>query len=113
MASTGSMRHRITFDCLGAVDDGYGNTQSGWVEKFTVWAEVKPKLGGETLLAARLQSQNMVTITVRQSPNTSLVQTDWRARDVREGKEYAIKSIIDPDDGGAWLEMLCQIGVAA
>ncbi|MGM4906259.1 phage head closure protein [Tardiphaga sp. 866_E4_N2_1] len=113
MATSGSLRHRIVFDCREEAEDDYGNTQSGWVEKFAVWAEVKPKLGGETILAARLQSQNAVNITVRQNSKTILVQPDWRVRDVREGKEYAIKSIIDPDDGGAWLEMLCQIGVAA
>jgi SPP1 family predicted phage head-tail adaptor len=113
MTSSGELRHRVAFDAREIVDDGYGNPVSGdWEEQFVVAAKIAPKLGGETVLAARLQSQNTVNITVRQSSNTALVQTDWRARDVREGKEYAIKSIIDPDDGGAWFELLCQTGVA-
>lgn len=113
MTSGGSLRHRITFDQRADVDDGFGNTQAGWAEQFTVWAEVKAKLGGETVTAARLQAQNTVTITVRQSAKTSLIAEDWRARDVPEGIEYAIRSIVDPDDSGAWWEILCQTGVAA
>lgn len=113
MATAGSTRHRITFERRQDVDDGFGNTQAGWVEQFTVWGQVKPKLGGEAVVAARLQSQNTVNISVRQSRRTRLIREDWRARDVPEGVEYAIKSIIDPDDGGAWLELLCQTGVAS
>ena len=113
MARAGELSHRIAWDRPGDVDDGFGNAQAGWVEQFVTSAKVAPKLGGETVLAARLQSQNTVNITVRQSSMTILIQPDWRARDVRDGKEYAIRSIIDPDDGGAWLELLCQTGVAA
>ncbi len=113
MATAGNLRHRITFDKRAEVDDGFGNTQAGWAEQFTVWAEVKAKLGGEAVTAARLQSQNTVNITVRASSKTRLIREDWRARDQSEGTEYAIRSIIDPDDGGAWIEILCQTGVAA
>lgn len=113
MTRAASLRHKITFDKRADVDDGYGNTQAGWAEQFTVRGEVRAKLGGETVTAARLQAQNTVTITLRQSNQTRLIREDWRARDQAEGIEYAIKSIIDPDDGGAWLEMLCQTGAAA
>lgn len=113
MARAGSLRHRITFDKRVEVSDAYGNTQAGWAEQFSVRAQVKAKLGGEAVTAARLQSQNTVNITVRASSKTRLIREDWRARDQAEGVEYAIKSIVDPDDGGAWLELLCQTGTAA
>lgn len=126
MTAGGRLQHRITFDKRVDVDDGYGNPQAGWAEQFTVWGEVRAKLGGEAVTAARLQSQNTVNITVRRSRKTSLVRGDWRARDalsgvwetrdgipVWTGIEYAIKSIVDPDDGGAWIEILCQSGAAA
>jgi SPP1 family predicted phage head-tail adaptor len=113
MAKSGRARHRITFDKRVEQDDGFGNTQAGWEEQFTLWAEVKVKLGGEAVTAARLQSQNTVNLTIRQSRRARLIREDWRARDQSEGVEYAIKSIIDPDDGGAWLEILCQTGTAA
>ncbi len=113
MTAGGELQHRITFDKRVDVSDEYGNTQAGWEPQFTRWAKVKPKLGGETVVAVRLQSQNTVNITVRASSKTRLIREDWRARDQSEGIEYAIKSIIDPDDGGAWLELLCQTGAAA
>jgi hypothetical protein len=42
-----------------------------------------------------------------------LIAEDWRARDVRSGVEYAIRSIVDPDDRRVWLEILAQTGSAA
>lgn len=114
MTTAGELSHKVAFDKRAMVDDGFGNPVSGdWEEQFVVSAKVKPKLGGETVIAARLQSQNTVNITVRQSSKTTQIQPDWRARDVRENIEYAIRSIVDPDDGGAWIELLCQSGGAA
>lgn len=117
MTRAGDMRHRIAFDKRDDVNPDapldLGNTQSSFVEQFRVFAQVQAKFGGETVLAARLAGQTTVTITVRQSSDTELIDTDWRARDVNEDVEYAIRSIVDPDDSGAFFEILCQTGVAA
>ncbi|MGY3607670.1 MULTISPECIES: phage head closure protein [unclassified Bradyrhizobium] len=113
MTSAGQLSHRIAFDKRQDIDDGYGNTQSDFVEQFVVWAGVQAKFGGETVTAARLAGQQPLTITVRQSSKTEQVTTDWRARDARSGEIYNIRSIVDPDDSGAYFEMLCQSGVAA
>lgn len=116
-ARAGDLRHRVAFDKREAVNPDspmdLGNTQSDFVEQFRVFAKIAAKFGGETVLAARLVGQTTVTITVRQSSDTELIDTDWRARDVNEGTEYAIRSIVDPDDSGAFFELLCQTGVAA
>lgn len=113
MTATGELRHRIAFDKRIDVEDDYGNVQGSFEEQFVVAAEVKAKLGGEAVTAARLTGQQPVTITVRQSSQTRLIADDWRARDVRTGAEYAIRSIVDPDDERKWLEILTQTGVAA
>jgi head-tail adaptor len=123
MTTAGELRHRIAFDKRQQVDpdapDDLGNTQSDFVEQFVVSAKVQAKFGGEAVTAARLTGQQPVTIVVRQSSKTLLICTDWRARNVRSDADptkqttYAIRSIVDPDDGGAWLELLCQTGVAA
>lgn len=117
MTSAGQLSHRVAFDKRQDVNpdapDDLGNTQSVFVEQFVVAAKVLAKFGGEAITAARLTGQQPVTIVVRQSSNTLLIAPDWRARDARSGAEYAIRSIVDPDDGGAWLELLCQTGVAA
>lgn len=112
MPNAGDLRHRIAFEKRETVADDYGNEEGDFSEQFTVAAAVQAKFGGEAVTAARLTGQQPVTITVRQSSNTRQVTTDWRARDARSGTIYNIRSIADPDDGRAWLEMLCQSGAA-
>jgi head-tail adaptor len=113
----GELNHRIAFDKRSEVNPDspadLGNTRSEFVEQFRVFARVRAKFGGEAVTAARLIGQQPVTITVRQNSLTEQIETDWRARDVNEGTEYAIRSIVDPDDEGAWFEILAQTGVAA
>lgn len=113
MPGAGDLRHRIAFEKRQTIADDYGNEEGGFVEQFTVAANVQAKFGGETVTAARLQGQQLVTITIRQSSRTRLIREDWRARDVRSGEVYAIRSIVDPDGKRAWLEILTQTGVAA
>lgn len=111
----GELRERIGFYRRVDIDDGAGNIQSGFAEApfFQAQANVRPKLGGESVQAGRLAGSNLVNITVRYSSNAALVTTDWRARDERSGVIYNIRSIIDPDKRKRWLEMLCEEGVAA
>lgn len=117
MTRAGELRHRIAFDKRQGVNpdapDDLGNTQSGFVEQFVVSAKVQAKFGGEAVTAARLTGQQPVTIVVRRSSSTVQIGTDWRARDVNSGQEYAIRSIVDPDDKRQWIEILTQTGVAA
>lgn len=111
MTGAGELNHRITFERRAVISDGYGNSEGDWAEEFTVWAKFQAKLGGETVTAARLSGQQPVLIVVRQSGNTDLITTDWRAKD-RAGKIYNIRSIVDPDGEGAFWEMMCQSGSA-
>jgi head-tail adaptor len=117
MTLAGELNHRIAFDKRLDINPDspadLGNTQSDFVEQFVVWAKVQAKFGGEAVTAARLTGQQPVTIVVRQNSNTERVDVDWQARDVNTGKKYAIRSIVDPDDSGAFFEILTQIGVAA
>ncbi|WP_375414630.1 head-tail adaptor protein [uncultured Bradyrhizobium sp.] len=119
MTTAGELRHRIAFDRRALIDDGAGNTEGDFEEQFVVSAKVQAKFGGEAVTAARLAGQQPIIVTIRQSSKTVLIGTDWRARDVRssanpdEQTVYNIRSIADPDDGGAWFEILCQSGSAA
>ena len=114
----GDLRARVGFYRREVQSDGYGNNQAsyGASAEFTVAANIKPRLGGEQVLAGRLTGQNLVNITVRKSADTSSVTDDWRAKDERTGTIYNIRSIIDPEQEtsqhGRWLEMLCEEGVA-
>jgi head-tail adaptor len=108
MTTASDLRHRIAFDKREEIDDGLGNTQGAFVNQFVTSAAIRAKLGGERVTADRLTGTNTVNITVRQSSITRAIRTDWQARDVNEGITYAITSIIDPTDEGAWLEILAQ-----
>lgn len=116
MTGAGELNRRIAFDKREDVNPDspldLGNTESNFVEQFIVWAKVLAKFGGETVTAARLTGQQPVTITVRQSSQTSQITPDWRARDVNSGEVYAIRSKADPDGRRAFFEILGQVGAA-
>lgn len=117
----GDLRSKVGFykrpDASDSSPD-YGNTEGEFPDtpEFECAANIKPKLGGESVLAGRLTGTNLVNITVRRSSSTAQVDTDWRVKDERSGTIYNIRSIIDPQEGtnqhGRFFEMLCEKGVA-
>lgn len=113
MTGAGELLERVTFSARGvAVDDGYGNVESTFSDRFTAAARIRPRLGGEEVMAARLQGKNLATITVRYSSNTVQITTDWRAIDTRTGDIWNVRSPpINPDERKQFLEILCEKGV--
>jgi head-tail adaptor len=111
----GDLRYRVTFSERDQVQDEFGNVSTGWLERFTVSANIIAKVGGEAVEAARLAGRQPVLIRVRKSSDAMLVTTDWKATD-EAGREYNIRTAIDPSIGdsghGFWIEMLAETGVA-
>ena len=112
----GDLRYRVKFSERNVVGDEYGNPTTGWVDRFTVAANITPQQGGEAVDAARLAGRQPVTIRVRRSADTALIRTDWKATNVGDGTEYNIRTAIDPEQGtvehGKWVECLAEAGVA-
>lgn len=120
----GDLRSKVGFYQRGSVgvnsppapDYGDNELEFGSTPDFTCLANIKPRLGGEAVLAARLTGINHVNITVRTSTDTKRVDPTWRCKDERSGASYNIRSVIDPyehtSDRGNWIEMLCEKGVA-
>jgi head-tail adaptor len=112
----GSLRYRMTFAERDSTEDEYGNASSGWVDRFTVSANITAKVGGEAVDAARLTGRQPVILTVRRSADTRAITTDWKATELESGREFNIRTAIDPfigDSGhGLWIEMLAEAGVA-
>lgn len=108
----GKLRKRIEFQVRGDVDDGYGNVISGPFEtKFETSASFKFLRGGETVMAARLTGKQTSIITVRQSVDLRSIDTSWR---IKSGDVlWNIRTIADPDDRGAWFEILAESGVGS
>ena len=114
MPSSGDLIERISFQKPGGVDDGYGNEVPGdFAEQFQRCAGFIMKPGSESVLAARLQGQQPVTIIVRFDSQTRTIGTDWRAVDVRTGIAYAIKAAEDMDRKRQWWTMVCVAGEVA
>lgn len=121
----GDLRDRVGFyqrevlgdDSPDSASPDYGNTVGDFPAQaeLIVAAQIRPRLGGEQMLAGRLEGKNVVNIVVRQSAATAAITTEWRAKDERTGEIFNIRSKIDPDQGkagqGAWWELLCEKGV--
>lgn len=113
MTTAADLRERVAFQRRALVDDGFGNEVAGdWTEVFRESARIKPARGAETIQAARLAGKQPVVITVRSSSNTRQVTTEWRAVDTRKDTVYNIRSIVNPDEKNAFLDMECDSGVA-
>jgi SPP1 family predicted phage head-tail adaptor len=115
VSGAGDLRHRVTFAERNTIEDEYGNVSTDWTDRFTVAANIIPRLGGEAMDAARLAGRQPVIIRVRHSPDTVQVTTDWKATD-QAGKSYNVRTAIDPLMGesrhGMWIDMLAETGVA-
>lgn len=114
-SSIGARRHLVGFFKQKSTDDGYGNEVLVFEDDpdFTTAAAVTAKFGGEAIHAERLTGVQSYTIVVRQSSRTREVDATWKAKDMREGMEFSIRSgPVDPDDSGRDYEFLCQTGVA-
>ena len=115
-SGAGALRARCLFSRPDAVSDEYGNVSTGWREMFTVSANITPRLGGESIDAARLAGRQPVIIRVRQSDDTRQIRTDWKAVNVSTGTAYNIRTAVDPNQGdmehGKYIDMLAEAGVA-
>jgi SPP1 family predicted phage head-tail adaptor len=115
-SGAGELRHRVSFAQPNSTTDAYGNVTNGFDEKFTVWANMTPRLGGEAVEAARLAGRQPMVFRMRQSPDTRTIQTDWRVTDQATGTPYNVRSVTDPHMGdiehGKWIDVLAESGVA-
>jgi len=106
------LHHRVFFDERPEVDDGYGNSEGGFQQRFEVWAAFRPRGGSEAVVAARLEGRNVLGVYVRSSSQTRQIQADWRMRDKHTGEIYAVK-IVDAVTDRNWVYLEAQTGVAA
>lgn len=115
MPHAGQLRAKVGFFQRPAGRDPYGNSRGEFPAEpeFEVRASVQAKFSGEAVQASRLAGRQVATITVRRNALTAAVDPTWRIKDMIDGTIWEIKSgPVDPDGGRAWLEFLCQSGVA-
>ncbi|WP_025091077.1 head-tail adaptor protein [Brucella intermedia] len=118
-AGAGSLNCRLTFQRREQISDEWGGTRGEWVDQFTVPGRLEPRYGSnsESLMAARMQSMQPYNLTIRGSTAARQVTASWRAYDARAGKTgdkpnrvFGIKTVVNPDERDAYLEMLVVEG---
>lgn len=107
----GALRELYAFDQRIQQDDGYGNTVGDWQEVFRAAVGRVALKGGEAVQAARLEGRQPHLITIRNSVNAALVTPDWRCRDIRSGKSYAIVTH-DVRPRKDYVDMIVSEGIA-
>lgn len=101
----------FAFDAPTSEQNGMGGTISGWAERWRCPAHVRYLRGGERVMQGRLSGVQPVVLTIRACRAAEAIGRDWRARDVRRGTIYNIRSIV-PSDDRAMLELTCEEGAS-
>lgn len=118
-AGAGSLNCRLTFQRREQISDEWGGTRGEWVDQFTVPGRLEPRYGSnaESLMAARMQSMQPYNLTIRGSTAARQITASWRAYDARAGKTgdkpnrvFGIKTVVNPDERGQYIEMLAIEG---
>lgn len=116
MTQTADLKHRLTFQKQTETPDNYGGSTSAWSDQFTVWGQIVFRTGSETVIAQRLQGQQPVTVRVRYSANSKMIEPSWRIKHERgDGitDYYAVKSpAVRKDDDQGFLMMEAVMGAA-
>lgn len=107
----GRLDRRLQFQRRQDKENGAGGFVDEWVAQFECAAGRKWLRGGETVIAARLESRQPVILTIRNSAATRQINNDWRAVDLRDGRIYNIRENPKESDDRATLEFLAESGV--
>lgn len=98
----GLLNHRITFQSTAPTSDNMGGFTTVWADVATVWAAVWPTSGKERLQDMKLQAEVTHKIRIRYWPSL-LPEMRIKFKD----RYFRINSIINPDEAGEMLDLLC------
>lgn len=116
MPSAGSLKDRVVFQrrTQDGEGDGAGNFEGGWTAMFNSRrVELAPRLGGESVVAARLQGVVAYDLWVRLDRQTKTVNPGDRAVDARDATRiFNIRFADDIDGDGQWILMQVEQGGA-
>ena len=107
MAGLGKFRHFITLQGQGTTRDSGGGISSGFSTIASVYANVVPKSGKEVYKRGKLVGSVTHEITIRY--RTDITNA---SRISFNNKLFNIRSIINIDERGRYLKLMCEEGVA-
>ena len=110
MYTSGSLRHRVTFQTLNPALDGFGQPTNVWTDTFTVWASIEDLIsskGSESIKSMALAAEATTKITIRYRTGINAAM-----RIVWQGTIYNIKAPpMDSTGRKRVIELLCQRGL--
>lgn len=104
----GDLTKRASFQRPVKIRDDDGNPIMSYPTVFVAWVNLKQLRGGESVLAARMQSKAPAIVTFRASSQAREVTSEWRV--VIDGRIYAAKEDPRETQDRAYLEMLAEAG---
>lgn len=90
--------------------DAYGVSEGSWIEQFRHEVKIVPFRRGEAVIAARLSGVQPYILTIRSFEASRKIETDWRAKDIRTGITYNIRTK-EPSPDRASIDMIIEAGV--
>lgn len=103
MTDVGDLRHRLTLEKLSRAADGGGGYTETWVTVATIWGQLIPKTGRETLLAEKPTSRVIYDIIIRYRDDMTV---EMRFSD--GAQLFYIESFFDEDGRQAYLTCKCE-----
>ena len=104
-------RAAFTAPVMAGETDPDGQPISGYVEQFEVWCGVQWKRGGEAVEQARMQSRSPAILTVRDTPDTRRITSEWQVTMKNgpfAGRLFEVKEDPTPTDDRGYLQMLAE-----
>ena len=86
--------------------DADGQLVQSWRERGTAWCNVRWLRGGESVMQARLASKSPAIVTVRASPLTRRITSEWEA--LIDGRIYEFREDPRESQDRAFLEALAE-----
>jgi len=107
----GALRHRLTIQAERPITDGGGGQGNDpWADPAivaVVWGRIEPLGGGERLRAMQIEDRLSHRITIRHRAGVTA-----RMRVVFGQRIFNIRALVDVEERGRFLHLLCQEGVA-
>jgi len=97
------LRHRLVLEELDRVSDEGGGFTETWAAAATVWCDLRPLAGSETVEADRLAGTVTHEIALRYRDG---VAPAMRFRNA--ARVFHILSVINVDERNRWLKCLCE-----
>jgi len=102
-ARIGRMRHRIRIEQPVSTPDGAGGSSVTWTEIATAWAALRPLSADEIVDGDGLAQRITHDVVLRFRPGVTAAM-----RFVSNGRVFALRSVMDPNETGIWLRCLVE-----